>query len=155
MAKKKRKPVQIRCPDCGRPALFRPASDIYGSYCIDREGFVYVCSGYPDKCDAYVGAHAHNLRPKGMMADGGLRHQRILAHQALDAVWKEGWMTRNETYAWLGNKLGLREKEMHIGCFSYYYCQEVVRICGEYRKERAKQEEKRQAVKQKAVKRTA
>lgn len=155
MAKKKKKkqPIQIRCPYCGRPALFRPASAIYGDKCIDKESFVYVCSGYPNQCDAYVSAHAHNLRPKGFMADKELRHQRVLAHRALDSIWENGWMTRNETYAWLANKMGLREKEMHIGYFSYYYCQEVIRICGEFKEEREnqkKKQEKRRLAKQTA-----
>lgn len=145
--KKKKQPVEVRCPYCGRTALFRPASYVYGEKCIEPESFVYVCSGYPDQCDAYVRAHAHNLRPEGFMADSELRHLRILAHRALDAVWKSGWMTKNETYAWLANKMGLREKDMHIGKFSHYYCQEVIRICEALVEERSKEEKRKRSAK--------
>lgn len=142
--KKKKQPIELFCPYCGRPALFRPSPYVYGEDCVEPDSFVYVCSGFPDKCDAYVRAHAHNLRPKGIMADKELRYLRIVAHRALDSVWKGGWMTRNETYAWLANKMGLREKEMHIGYFSYYYCQEVIRICQAFVEERKKLEKERE-----------
>lgn len=49
-------------------------------------GYLYVCSGYPDICDVYVGAHEKNMCPKGTLADRALHNMRIMAHRALDAI---------------------------------------------------------------------
>lgn len=138
MKRKKHGPADIWCPYCGRKAVLRSASYVYGEKSIKPERHLYVCSGYPAYCDAYVGAHEHNLMPLGTMADGELRHLRIEAHYALDAVWKRGYMTRKGAYVWLANKMNLREKDMHIGLFSYYCCQESIRICRELLVEREK-----------------
>ena len=48
------KPVKIKCPYCGRPAILRPASYVHGDRA--KEKYLYVCAGYP-KCDAYVSVH--------------------------------------------------------------------------------------------------
>lgn len=134
--KKKRGPADIWCPYCGRKAVLRNASYVYGENCIRPDKHLYVCSGYPEHCNAYVGAHEHNLMPLGSLANGELRHLRIEAHYALDAVWKRGYMTRKGAYTWLANKMNLREQDMHIGRFSYYCCQESIRICQELLSER-------------------
>ena len=138
MKRKKHGSADIWCPYCGRKAVLRSATYVYGERCISPEKHLYVCSGYLKHCDAYVGVHEHNLMPLGTMADGELRHLRIEAHYALDAVWKRGYMTRKGAYVWLANKMNLREKDMHIGLFSYYCCQESIRICRELLVEREK-----------------
>ena len=56
----------------------------------------------------------------------------ILAHRALDALWKQGYMTRHSAYIWLQTRLCLKEKDMHIGKFSDYYCDETIRECEEF-----------------------
>lgn len=96
-----------------------------------RKQDLYVCDGYPDDCDAYVGAHKKSLLPKGELADGQLRNKRILAHRALNTLLKEGGMTRKSAYIWLQNKLCLQKKDMHIAKFSLYYCEETIRVCNE------------------------
>lgn len=90
MKKKRQKPenIRVRCPYCGRMARLHPASYVYGSDNLDSESYLYVCDGYPDNCDAYVGAHKKSLLPKGELADGQLRNKRILAHRALNTLWK-------------------------------------------------------------------
>ncbi len=138
MRKNLRRPADIWCPYCGRKAVLRNASYVYGERCIRPDKHLYVCSGYPKHCDAYVGVHEHNLMPLGTMADGELRHLRIEAHYALNTVWKRGYMTKKGVYAWLANKMNLREKDMHIGHFSYYCCEESIRICRELIAERDK-----------------
>lgn len=129
--KKKLKPAEIWCPYCGRKAVLRSASYIYGENCIQPQKPVYVCSGYPEHCDAYVGAHEHNLKPMGTMANGELRHLRIEAHHALNAITNAGYMTKKGLYIWLANKMNLHEKDMHIAQFSFYRCGESIRICDE------------------------
>ncbi len=130
--KKKTQQVILRCPYCGRDARIRPASYVYGRDTIDPESFLYVCDGYPDTCDAYVGAHKESRLPKGTLANGRLRHKRILAHRALDALWKGGYLTRHSAYIWLQTKLCLREQDMHIAKFSDYYCDQTIQECNEF-----------------------
>lgn len=132
--KKKDRKKPIFCPYCGRPAQIRPAAYVYGTDNLNPDGYLYVCSGYPLHCDAYVGAHMKSMRPKGTLADGALRNKRIKAHKALDAIWKQGYMTRHGAYIWLQNRLSLREKDMHIGMFSDYLCDETIRECTEFLK---------------------
>ena len=74
------KPVKIKCPYCGCPAILRPASYVHGDRA--KEKYLYVCAGYP-KCDAYVSIHRGTLIPKGTLAKGDLRHSRIEAHKAM------------------------------------------------------------------------
>lgn len=133
MAKKKKTlQKQIICPYCGRTAQLRPTAYVYGEDNLNPEGYLYVCNGYPDFCDAYVGAHEKTLRPKGTLANASLRHQRIMAHRALDAIWKQGYMTRHGVYIWLQHRLNIREKDMHIGMFSDYLCSETIRECTDF-----------------------
>lgn len=133
MAKKKKRTSQVsmRCPYCGRPVQLRPASYVYGEDNLDPQGFLYVCNGYPDVCDAYVGVHKKSGRPMGTLANGELRHKRIEAHRALNQIWKEGYMTKHGAYIWLQNRLNLRKKDMHIGMFSDYLCMETIRECSQ------------------------
>lgn len=130
MYKKRRSKVseKIKCPYCGRNAVLRESAYVYGKSNLVPDGRLYVCSGYPE-CNAYVGVHIGNGKPKGTLADSELRHKRILAHRALDQVWQQGIMTKSSTYIWLQNRLNLRKKDMHIGCFSEYFCKEVIKEC--------------------------
>lgn len=139
MARKKKRNYQdnMRCPYCGRAVQLHPASYIYGDDTIKPDSYLYVCNGYPNHCDAYVGAD-QNRRPKGTLANSELRHKRIEAHRALDQIWKNRYMTKHETYAWLQTRLGLSGKEMHIGNFSDYYCGKVIQECQTYVKEQKK-----------------
>lgn len=137
MAKKKKKQMRetLYCPYCKRPGVLRPAAYVYGDNNLDPEKYLYVCSGYPS-CDSYIGAHKKSMRPMGTMADSDLRNKRIEAHRALDTIWKNGYMTKHSTYIWLQNRLNLREKDTHIGKFSYYLCEQTIRECTDYIKSR-------------------
>lgn len=76
------KQKQIKCPYCHAHASLRPASLVYGSTPQTRGKFLYVCDRWP-ACNAYVSAHERTLLPMGTLANGDLRHKRILAHRAL------------------------------------------------------------------------
>lgn len=134
--KKKQAAARLRCPYCGKPALLRPASYVYNDV-LEPDRYLYVCTGYPE-CDAYIGVHRGSLRPMGMLADADLRHKRIEAHRALNALWEEGYLTKRGAYIWLQNRLGLSEKETHIGMFSYYRCEETIRECTSLLEQRRK-----------------
>ena len=84
----KRKPIQIKCPYCGAKAVLRPASYVYGASLTEKGRHLYLCSNWP-ACDAYVSAHKSTLLPMGTLANGTLRHKRILAHRALDELQRQ------------------------------------------------------------------
>lgn len=122
------KRVNIKCPYCGSRALPRPASVICGSKAADPAAPYYVCARYP-ACDSYVAAHRDTRLPMGTLADSALRRKRIEAHRAFSRLWEDGLMTKRQAYLWLQAKLGLPEREAHIGKFSLFRCEEVIRLC--------------------------
>ncbi len=65
----------------------------------------------------------------GTLANGDLRHKRILAHRALDDLRKKRHMDKWAIYLWLQGKLNLSESEMHIGMFSEDMCEQVIKVC--------------------------
>ena len=125
------KRVNIKCPYCGSRALLRPASVVYGSKAADPTAPYYVCARFP-ACDAYVAAHRDNRLSMGTLADRDLRCKRIEAHKAFNRLWETGLMSKKQAYRWLQAKLGLPEQEAHIGRFSLFRCEQVIRLCEEY-----------------------
>jgi len=124
----KQKKIQIQCPYCGATAVLRPASFIYGSDLQEKGRHIYLCSNWP-ACDAYVSAHKTTLLPMGTLANGDLRHKRILAHRALSAFQKRRHMETWAVYLWLQMQLGMNRDETHIGQFSAAQCEQVIQIC--------------------------
>lgn len=119
---------QVNCPYCHSPALLRPASLVHGKTNLSKESYLYVCSQWPG-CDSYVSAHKHNRRPMGTLANGNLRHKRILAHRALQRVQEKHHMEKWAAYLWLQGKLGLSPSHTHIGMFSEQMCEQVIALC--------------------------
>lgn len=114
---------QLRCSYCGRPAILKPASEVFHD--PKRTGYVYVCSHFP-ACNAYVGVHPGTKIPMGTLANPQLRRKRIEAHQAFDSIWKNGVMSRNQAYRWLSCTLCLTESQTHIAQFGDYMCDRVI-----------------------------
>ena len=125
------KRVNVKCPYCGSRALLRPASVVYGSKAAAPAAPYYVCARYP-ACDAYVAAHRDTRLPMGTLADRKLRRKRIEAHKAFNRLWTSGLMGKKQAYRWLQAKLDLPEQEAHIGRFSLFRCEQVIRLCEEY-----------------------
>ena len=122
------KRVNIKCPYCGSQALPRPASVVYGPKASDSTAPYYVCARFP-VCNAYVAAHKDTRLPMGTLADSALRRKRTDAHRAFSRLWEDGLMTKKQAYLWLQAKLDLPEREAHIGKFSLFRCEEVIRLC--------------------------
>ena len=122
------KRVNIKCPYCGSRALPRPASVIFGLKAYDPTAPYYVCARFP-ACDSYVATHKDTRLPMGTLADSALRRKRIEAHRAFSRLWEDGLMTKKQAYLWLQAKLGLPAAEAHIGKFSLFRCEEVIRLC--------------------------
>lgn len=124
----KQKRIQIKCPYCGADAILRPASYVYGTSLLEKGRHLYLCSNWPD-CDAYVSAHRTSRLPMGTLANGELRHKRILAHRALSFFQKSRHMDKWAVYLWLQMQLGLDREKTHIGQFSETQCDQVIEIC--------------------------
>ena len=122
------KQKQIKCPYCHAHASLRPASLVYGATPQARGKYLYVCDRWP-VCNAYVSAHERTLLPMGTLANGDLRHKRILAHRALKKLQQDCQMEKWEVYIWLQAKLGLDARQTHIGQFSEYMCEQVISLC--------------------------
>lgn len=60
-----------------------------------------------------------------------LARARIMAHDAFDRLWKSGRMKRGEAYLWLSERMGLPQKECHIGSFNVEQCERVIAIMEE------------------------
>ena len=119
--KKKQQNEKLYCPYCGGLAVLRPAEYVYGERNLNPDNYLYVCSGYPS-CDSYIGVHKKSMRPMGTLANGDLRHKRIEAHRALNFLLL----------------LTDYKKDMHIGMFSEYRCEETIRECNTLMEQYAK-----------------
>jgi hypothetical protein len=51
---------------------------------------------------------------------------RHKAHAALDPIWQQQYMSRNEAYEWLARECGLTRDEAHIRFFDVGMCEAVV-----------------------------
>lgn len=118
----------VKCPYCGAYAMKRPASVVYGEVARVKNGYLYVCSRWP-ACDAYVSAHRKSGRPMGTLANGDLRHKRIMAHKALEEFRRRHHMEKWEAYLWLQARLGLGKEQTHIAKFSDFLCEQVIEVC--------------------------
>lgn len=116
---KKNKIKNPICPYCGKPAVLRKGSYVYGKHTPVQ--YLYVCSGYPS-CDSYVGVHTGTRYPKGTLANSELRNKRICTHRLFDQIWKNGIMSKKDAYRWIQDIFCLTEKQAHIGFFSEYMC---------------------------------
>ncbi len=105
----------IACPECGADMKLRNS----------RHGKFYGCSRYPN-CTATHGAHQDTGGPLGIPANKETRELRIKAHDAFDALWKDGHMSRPEAYCWMQREMRLTPAEAHIGRFSAEQCQRLI-----------------------------
>lgn len=114
----------IRCPYCGGTAILRDESYVHKN--MSGEGKVYVCCHYP-VCNSYVGVHKGTSIPKGTLANKELRQKRIYAHRIFDQIWKQGILSKREAYRWIADKFCLTSQQAHIGEFSDYMCEQLIK----------------------------
>lgn len=137
------KKYDVICPYCGAKAQYRPANIIFGKKPEFTGRHYYICSNWP-KCDAYVAAHQADKRPMGSLANGDLRHKRLVAHRELNKLQHTSGMSKWAVYVWLAAKMGLTSEQAHIGKFTEQQCDQAIRLCREgtrkARKESARRE---------------
>ena len=78
-------------------------------------------------CLLYVGVHPGTKIPKGTLANRELRQKRIQAHRIFDQIWQQGILSKPEAYRWVADKFCLTDKQAHIGQFSNYMCDQLIR----------------------------
>ncbi len=67
-------------------------------------------------CNAWVGLHPVTNVPLGVVADVKTRNARSKAHDAFDAIWKQGILSRKRAYFWLSEQMVTTPEMTHIGC---------------------------------------
>jgi len=111
----------MTCPFCHKKSVqFHASSEVV--YQTDF-GPIYKCD-----CGARVGADRRTLKPKGTLADGGLRCLRRQCHEAPDAIWKGKEITRNEAYALVAKAMNKPLALTHIAMFNDADCRRLLNI---------------------------
>ena len=125
--------MTVTCPYCENDAVLVTGQTIYPH----RLDLVNLKFWRCQPCGAYVGCHKqnkkHNLKgdePLGRLANAELRKAKSRVHTAFDPKWKNGPMTRQESYAWLAGRLRIDPDQCHIGMFDLAMCDRAVSACG-------------------------
>lgn len=111
------------CPYDGATSVLESSTKVYNG---KDYGLMYICSNFP-RCDAYVGIHKGTTKPLGRLANKELRFWKKKAHAALDPLWKDGTVTRQEAYEIVGTVLGLPRSKAHVGMLDVDQCKTLVK----------------------------
>ena len=113
------------CPYCGRETELIDSSEIYHGMSY---GWLYICR----PCNAYVGCYKGTKRALGRLANAELRQLKHDAHEAFDQLWKQGFMSRPQSYSWLSQQMGTDTEHTHIGMYDEKQCKKVIEISSKY-----------------------
>lgn len=113
--------MQVTCPYCGNPAQLVDSAIVYRGRSY---GLIWDCR----PCDAYVGVHKNSKdhAPLGRLANAELRTWKRRAHDAFDPLWRNGYFTRKEAYAYMRDILHLTSEQAHIGKFDVGQCKRLI-----------------------------
>lgn len=124
------------CQYCGQPVAYRESSaHLYGG----RDyGPIWECP----PCASWVGCHPDG-RPKGTVANAGLRVLRVRVKQYFNPLWMDVHLAypgipirvghvrqimRTRAYEWLADQMKLPRDECHIAMFNDARCKWAVQI---------------------------
>ncbi len=131
----------VKCDYCKGPAELVTGKEIYPHRPDLSSKRFWSCK----PCEAYVGCHQPNEKhdhkfwsPLGRLANGKLRRAKGRAHLSFDPIWKDRKMSRKEAYRWLAESLGIPSERCHIGMFDVEQCEQVIKACGEWRRNKVK-----------------
>ena len=120
--------VPTICRYCGGPVRLVPAELVFGAS-TERLGLLNEMLYQCQNCNARVGCHKGTTRPLGDVANEMLRLKRMETHRVFDEMWRRLKWSRTKAYKWLAKKMGLPDKEAHIGGFEMAQCQFVIDLC--------------------------
>lgn len=126
-------PIDAPTCFCGSPMALRETKKFtYRKSGAPRK--FWGCSRWPS-CDGVVGAHP-NGAPVGTCADTETKNARIAAHEAFDAMWKSGRMSRASAYKRLAKVMGIPSRDAHIGGFTKEQCETLIARLAEHTEQR-------------------
>jgi hypothetical protein len=117
-----RQSERVICPYCNQPAEWTSNAAVYGRE-HGKSWMMWLCRCQPGF--VYVGCHQNSRTPLGTMANKELRAWRIKAHAAIDPIWKDGRMQRQEVYDWLSERRGFR---VHVGESDIAACRQIIHL---------------------------
>lgn len=117
-------PLELVCQYCNKLAEPITGERLYPHRFDLWHKRFYRC----EPCGAHVGCHGASWTPLGVLANAELRKAKMLAHEALDPLWRSGQMSRSAVYGWLANQLNISADRCHIGQFDVATCQRVVNL---------------------------
>jgi hypothetical protein len=107
--------ANLNCPMCASPMRLR--------WSEKHQRVFYGCSAWiRTKCKGSASAH-QNGQPMGEPGTQEVKDARVIAHESFDRLWEQGYMDRDEAYAWMRGVLKLPSKDAaHIGLFDVKQC---------------------------------
>ena len=78
-------------------------------------------------CTGSHGCHPDGS-PLGIPANKETKQARIAAHEAFDALWEHGTISRDQAYRWLSKEFG---RDAHISKMDIEDCQRVIELVDE------------------------
>lgn len=113
------------CPECKGEANLVTGREIYPHRPDLFSKKFWACL----PCDCYVGCHPGTTKRMGHLANAETRRLKIAAHAAFDPLWKDGDMSRTQAYRWLRERLGMSERDCHMGWMSDADLRRVIDTC--------------------------
>ena len=92
-------------------------SEVYGREFSDWP-WLYYCY----ECKAYVGMHPFTNIPLGTLADKATREARKATKTPFEKIHKGRFMSRDDAYSVLAQKLGISVNECHFAWFDIPMC---------------------------------
>lgn len=121
-------PIPTECPYCQGPVVLTHNSEIYHGKSYGHWPYVYLCQ----PCNAYVGLHPDTNLPLGTLATRALREARFAGkHQFIELSKRRGW-TRNQSYAWLAQAMGISKETCHWAWFTITQANHAKALCREH-----------------------
>ena len=117
------------CRYCGGRVRKGNTREIYGK----GNQKIYICTN----CNAYVTCHKVTGLPMGKLANAVLRLKRQETHAIFDTFRKDQGWQRDSAYRWLSAAMGIPYDDAHIANFEMDDCEQVIRLCREYKKKAA------------------
>lgn len=67
------------------------------------------------------------------LVDKRTHNARKRAHEYFDIIWKEGFMTRSQAYAWLAKSLKISRNKAHMKKMDYKMAKRVIKLCRNFK----------------------